>query len=139
MVETIPEDVPALCSDSEAPTVPQRAFSHTKKTHQVLAQKRSVTRLANSSQNGRAPSRTSADMFSSKFDPSHPFGAELAQVSELAEEFAVKEVAVWDEEEQYLHDHGLQRFAAADYMSEIQDLYGKMFGHEQTKLDGGWL
>ena len=109
------------------PAVPSRALSHTKHTHQASANKRSESRLSSerpSSSNSRIgsgePSRpTSPDI--------HPFGAELAQVMEVAEEFGVKNVHVWDEEEQFLIDAGFGRFSAEDYMLEIQPLFGKAF------------
>ena len=66
-------------------------------------------------------------MFSSKADAGHPFGAELAKVNELAEEYGVKDVTIWDEEEQFLAANGLQKFGVQEYMEEIQCLYGEAF------------
>lgn len=67
-------------------------------------------------------------------DDLHPFGNELAQVSELVEEYgASKErlplkMTVIDEEEQELVSKGLFKFAADDYMSELQGLFISAFG-----------
>ena len=60
----------------------------------------------------------------------HPFGNELAQVSELVEEYAKsnEKLPVVDEEEQELVTRGLFKFRAEDYMSELQDLISSTFG-----------
>jgi hypothetical protein len=64
---------------------------------------------------------------------SHPFGQELAQVRELAEEFGGRNeisttvhVPVIDPEEQELLDAGLKKWSAMDYISEIQGLYEEL-------------
>ena len=56
----------------------------------------------------------------------HPFEAELAQVKEVAEEFGVTDVRIWDEEEQWLVEHGYYKYGVEDYMNEIQPLFGKL-------------
>lgn len=59
---------------------------------------------------------------------SHPFGQELAQVREIAEEYGVKErLHSVDEEQQHLEAHGLLKFSAEEYMAEIQGLFADMF------------
>lgn len=58
----------------------------------------------------------------------HPFGNELAQVTELAEEFSGGKMSFADEESALMAEKGLRRFAADDYMSEIQGLFIKAFG-----------
>jgi hypothetical protein len=63
-------------------------------------------------------------MFAGKVESNHPFGKELEQVNELAEEFGVSDVAVFDEEED-LVSHGLMKFGAEDYVTEIQGLFGE--------------
>ncbi|KAI1177610.1 hypothetical protein F4777DRAFT_200722 [Nemania sp. FL0916] len=59
-------------------------------------------------------------------DPSetqHPFGQELAKVSELAEELGVKDkLQDFDDEEGQLIAKGLLKFKAEDYLSEIHEL-----------------
>ncbi|KAG6041290.1 hypothetical protein E4U41_005118 [Claviceps citrina] len=53
----------------------------------------------------------------------HPFGHELAQVTELAEEYIVNtRLDVVDEEEQYLHNRGLKKLSPDDYLSAIQGI-----------------
>lgn len=60
---------------------------------------------------------------------SHPFGHELAQVSEIAEEFGLKDqLHVFDTEEKELRELGLCKFNANDYLGEIQGLYESIFG-----------
>lgn len=60
----------------------------------------------------------------------HPFGNELAQVSELAEEYGISEekMSVVDKEEQELVSRGLFKFCAEEYMSEISGLFMSAFG-----------
>jgi len=78
-------------------------------------------------------------MFSHKPDVNHPFGAELAQVNELAEDFGVQDITVWDEEEQFLMEHGLQRFTVDDYVNEIQGLFGGVFDDGSYPLIAAWI
>ncbi|KUI63248.1 hypothetical protein VP1G_11499 [Cytospora mali] len=65
-------------------------------------------------------------------DSSHPFGHELAQVTELAEEYAStaadKNRAMFVKEERELIDSGLKKFTPEDYISEIQGLFSTFFG-----------
>ncbi|KAK2610720.1 hypothetical protein N8I77_004126 [Diaporthe amygdali] len=64
-------------------------------------------------------------------ESSHPFGQELAQVTELAEEYAStaadKKRAAAPKEEQDLADLGLKKFTPEDYISEIQSLFATFF------------
>lgn len=56
----------------------------------------------------------------------HPFGAELAQVTELAEEFSASSKGgpyIMDEDDQYLHSHGLMKLNFDDYMNDVQELF----------------
>lgn len=62
----------------------------------------------------------------------HPFGHELAQVTELAEEYAStaadKNRAMFRKEERDLINNGLKKFSPEDYLTEIQGLFGTFFG-----------
>lgn len=59
---------------------------------------------------------------------SHPFGQELAQVTELAEEFSAKgRLDVIYEDEQYLKARGLAKMSADDYLNEIQSVMSQFF------------
>jgi len=70
----------------------------------------------------------------------HPFGNELAQVSELAEEFGLSKerLTVVDEEEQELVSRGLYKFRAEDYMSELQGLFISAFG-DMPQMSTVWI
>jgi len=82
-------------------------------------------------------------MFSSNIDAvdQHPFGNELAQVSELAEEYGISEekLAVVDEEEQELVSRGLFKYSAADYMGEIQGLFLSTFAESRPTMSSMWI
>ncbi|OTB08696.1 hypothetical protein M426DRAFT_7422 [Hypoxylon sp. CI-4A] len=70
----------------------------------------------------------------------HPFGQELAQVSELAEELGVKEkMQVIDEEEQELISRGLCRFQPEDYLAEVQGLFSTFFKPEPAASAPVWI
>ena len=129
--------------EADTPAIPSRALSHTKKSHQMLARKRSHSQVRNplspTSPTSVTTTRSSLDLFSGKLDTSHPFGAELAQVNELAEEFGGNEVTIWDEEEQYLTENGLQKFAVDDYVKEITGLYGVAFEDKSFPVGTGWI
>ncbi|MCJ1411584.1 hypothetical protein MMC19_005674 [Ptychographa xylographoides] len=130
-----------LSTDSDAPAIPSRALSHTKKTHQALAHKRSMSRVRSPRQSTDHSSalRSSLEMFSSKPEANHPFGAELTQVNELAEEFGVHNVTVRDDEEQFLIENGLQKFTVDDYVDEIQGLFGGVFDDRSFPMSAGWI
>jgi len=74
-------------------------------------------------------------MFNSS-EGSHPFGKELEQVNEVAEDFGVSD-SVLDEEEQLLRRKGLKKFGVVDYMMEIEDLYGGVFEDKLTQT--AWI
>lgn len=80
----------------------------------------------------------------------HPFGPELAQVSELAEEFGVKEQVanVVDAEEEVMLAKGLLKFSADEYLSEVRGLFGAFFAAPpaprhvpvaQVAVASGWI
>ncbi|KAF5125439.1 hypothetical protein E5D57_010126 [Metarhizium anisopliae] len=59
---------------------------------------------------------------------SHPFGHELAQVTELAEEYSVNScLDTIDEEQQYLDNRGLKKLSPDDYLGAIQGLSTMFF------------
>ena len=152
-------DTPQSLSFKEniAPSIPTRAPSHTKMTHHALARKRSM-RLSNEPDETTAPVITPAPLSPSKkthsslelpvqsnsVDPlsastEHPFGAELAQVKEVAEEFGVNDVRIWSEEEQYLMDNGFGRYTVEDYLDEIQPLFSKVYDVPSQLYSPTWL
>lgn len=147
---------PCSGDDSTAPVIPQRSPSHTKRTHEIVHRKRSIHRMSGQLQHKAKASistltRDSLQMFSptpeiaeepesvhissppvsTPTSPSmtaqHPFGSELAQLTELAEEVSSGSVQILDEEELWLAERGLHRFDAQDYMNEIQSFYDLSF------------
>ncbi|KAJ5178807.1 hypothetical protein N7492_002017 [Penicillium capsulatum] len=129
---------PRSSTSSDTPQVPKRALSHTKRSHQDLARKRSQSRMSPPplSPPRSAPSvRSSQEMFRPDV---HPFGKELEQVNEVAEEFGSPHVL--DEEEQILSRKGLQKFSVDDYICEIEELYGSIFDDNPGPISTGlWL
>ncbi|KAF9876444.1 hypothetical protein CkaCkLH20_05852 [Colletotrichum karsti] len=65
----------------------------------------------------------------------HPFGRELAQVTEIAEEFGIKD-RVMDEEERTLKAQGLRKFAAEDYLAEVQSIFTSFFPEKPASSHG---
>ncbi|TVY78316.1 hypothetical protein LSUE1_G006487 [Lachnellula suecica] len=126
--------------DESAPKIPQRAPSHTKKNAEIIARHRSASRKS-SPKNSISTVRSSINMFTANMDATeqpeqHPFGNELAQVSELAEDYGISKetLAVVSEEEQELVSRGLFKFRAEDYMSEIQGFFQTAFGDAKTPM-----
>ncbi|ROW11577.1 hypothetical protein VMCG_01311 [Cytospora schulzeri] len=82
---------------------------------------------------------------SSAIDSPHPFGHELAQVTELAEEYAStaadKTRAMLNKEERDLLDSGLKKFTPEDYIVEIQGLFTTFFGEVKHARNPGpqWI
>lgn len=64
-----------------------------------------------------------------EYSDSHPFGQELAQVSELVEEIGIKEegLSEMEQEEKDMRVKGLCIFSAADYLSDVQSLSNSFF------------
>lgn len=133
--------VPALASppDLETPIVPQRAPSHSKKAHVELSRKRSIQRMSPPPTTLTKPTTcNSTDIFTKAGDPNHPFGRELAQVNEIAEEFGAT-ARLLDEEEQDIMSKGLCKFGVEDYLDEIAGLYGGIFEDQLTSLAKPWI
>lgn len=136
-VTSHPRSSTSTASSTEAPLVPKRALSHTKRSHQELARHRSLSRLSPpplSSTRSNPQMRPAQDY---KPEP-HPFGKELEQVNEVAEEFGGPRI--FDEEEMLLYNKGLKKFTVDDYLVEIQDLYGSIFDDQLGPIGAGpWL
>jgi hypothetical protein len=119
--------VKILDSLPDAPAVPQRAPSHSKKAHVELSRKRSVQRMSPPPSTIPEKPRTSAEFFGTS--DSHPFGKELAKVNEVAEEFGAVR-GILDEEEQEILDKGFHKFSVDDYINELVGLYGGVFDNK---------
>ena len=131
---------------SESPAIPQRHPSHSKRAHAELARKRSMQggALNRANSSGSHSRHASVDFFNGRATDSisstpsstpslatppppsstpHPFGKELEQLEEVAEEFTG---AIHDVERandlRVMRQRGLARFCAAEYMAEIESL-----------------
>ncbi|KAI8957701.1 hypothetical protein F5Y11DRAFT_72905 [Daldinia sp. FL1419] len=170
-------------TNNEAPSIPKRSPSHTKKASiDNLANK--FSRLSNQSgksvstkasfslSRSSSTSTTATSISSGSFsrkpsvssavppmppvvtsppparptyrrdysESQHPFGNELAQVSELAEELGVKDkMQIIDEEEQELLARGLCRFRPEDYLAEVQGLFATFFKPEPAEIEQAWI
>lgn len=156
----------SLSSAEPSPMIPQRAPSHSKKAHEAAVQRkkslqmqqdrqshtisihsrntssqsmRSSTQLR-SSTSLRESSRGSLDFFRNDIDPSHPFGRELEQLSEVAEEFVdtVRD-AEWEADAALMQKKGLVRFCANEYLQEIEPLFGVAAYTPMVSMDGGFF
>lgn len=122
---------------TDAPSVPKRALSHTKKSHQELARKRSISRMS-PPPSSLAPTlvHRNQDIFQPISE--HPFSRELDKVNEVAEDFG--SMRVLEEEEQILLSKGLKKISVEEYLSEIEELYGGVFEDQLGPLGiGTWL
>ncbi|KAK1757621.1 hypothetical protein QBC47DRAFT_161875 [Echria macrotheca] len=190
---TLPEQKSAPVSRTEAPVVPQRAASHTKKSYDSLVRQHSSSQLRQRSssqlseqshrsvstkasftfsRSSSASTSTTVTSRSSSTPPSHkakvsvptvssptqsfsqpqlnhrkdfsqsqhPFGSELAQVSEIAEEFGLKDqLNDLEAEEQELARKGLCKFSADDYLGEIQGLFSSFFPDSKPMATAMWI
>jgi len=94
--------------------------------------------LSSISSKDREVRRTSMDFFNGKANDStstpvqvpHPFGKELEQLEEVAEELngAINDVERANDL-RAMKQCGLIKFCADDYLSEIEPLFGGLFGH----------
>jgi len=140
--ETVEEEEPV-------PAIPERALSHSKRAHERVAHKRSLQSMPrsqsmrSSQQSARSSRehRTSADMFKSSIQEElHPFGKELEQLNEVAEEFggAVRD-AEMEADLAVIRERNLATFCAADYLAEIQPLFSLRFGIPQAPAPMAWI
>ncbi|KAE8140711.1 hypothetical protein BDV38DRAFT_8716 [Aspergillus pseudotamarii] len=137
-VTSYPRSSTSTTSSTDAPLVPKRALSHTKRSHQELARQRSISRLSPPPLNSvrSSPVIRPAQEYSNP-EP-HPFGKELEQVNEVVEEFGGARVL--DEEELVLQNKGLMKFTVDEYLVEIEDLYGSIFDDRMGPIASGqWL
>jgi hypothetical protein len=119
-------------SSLEAPAIPKRALSHSKKAHQELARKRSVSRMS------PPPTALAGPGIFGAADPSSPFVKELAQVDEVAEEFGLVSTN-FVKEEQDLISRGLRKFGAEDYLEEIRGLCEGVFEDKLAPMGNPWI
>lgn len=126
-------------STEVAPTVPRRALSHTKRSHQALARQRSLSRLEPPPLSASRASQDSPTDASYQPEEVHPFGKELEQVNEVAEEFGGSTRGM-NEEENILLRKGLKKFTVNDYLAEVDNVYGSIFEDQLGPISAGsWL
>ncbi|EFQ99862.1 hypothetical protein MGYG_02874 [Nannizzia gypsea CBS 118893] len=137
------------------PSIPTRALSHTKKSHQELSRQRSnasnnsAGRRTPSLSNTSSPTPTSlssahathsaaaaASRSHAQDAHAHPFGKELEQVNEVAEEFSAGQL-FRDEDERILASKGLVKVDVIEYLEEVKGVYAYVFGGEVAKRD--WI
>lgn len=128
-------------------SVPASPSSYAKKRPQVTVPPTSVSHSIPSATNSPAspprqrsqrqaetvesPARSHRAEFSQSH---HPFGQELAQVTEIAEEYGVKEkLNEYAAEEQEMAAMGLCKFSADDYLKEIKGFFVTFYGVEPVE------
>ncbi|KAK4498694.1 hypothetical protein PRZ48_009204 [Zasmidium cellare] len=114
----------------DAPSIPQRVPSHSKKAHERVHRKRSVQRMMSPP---TSIVRNSTEMFKPIEQPQeNPFGNELAQLDEVAEELssAVRDAEA-EEDAAYMESHGLARYDADSYLAEIHSLIDETYHAEE--------
>ncbi|KAH7123760.1 hypothetical protein B0J11DRAFT_320778 [Dendryphion nanum] len=128
------------------PAIPERALSHSKRAHERLAQKRSLQNIkprgSLHSDRSSREHRSSVDMFTATIqeEETHPFGKELEQLNEVAEEFGgVVRDAEFDADMTALRDRNLAVFCAADYLAEIRPLFSNRFVNTHTPTPLAWI
>jgi hypothetical protein len=134
--------LPSLASPSldfglDTPALPQRAPSHSKKAHVELNRKRSIQRMSPPpvTITAEPAHRNPVDR---SLTNAHPFGKELAQVNEVAEEFGATS-RLLEEEEQEILSKGLHKFGVEDYLDEIAGLYGGVFDDHLGPMSKPWI
>jgi hypothetical protein len=117
----------------EAPILPQRAASHSKHAHESLSRKRSVQRMQSPPTSARASSEFTPSLGASVEAPrDNPFGKELEQLDEIAEEFGqTVRNAEYDADTAYMRSHNLGAYAASDYLNEIHGLIAETFNEQR--------
>jgi hypothetical protein len=127
------------------PAIPQRALSHSKRAHERLAAKRSLSNIGSRGSSGSLRNskeqRSSVDMFNySIAEEAHPFGRELEQLNEVVEEFGgvVRDAQV-EADLTVMRSRNLAAYCAADYLSEIRPLIKSRFGLPQQVAPMAWI
>lgn len=123
----------------EAPILPQRAASHSKQAHETLSRKRSVQRLQSPPSSTRVSSEFTPSLDATVEAPrDNPFGKELQQLDEIAEEYGqTVRSAEQDADIAYMRSRNLGAFAASDYLSEIHSLVVDLF--EERRQTALWI
>lgn len=136
-----PSHSPSLSQSAsfEAPILPRRAPSHSKHAHESLSRKRSVQRLQSPPTSARVSSEFTPSLSASVEAPrENPFGKELEQLDEIAEEFGqTVRNAEYDADTAHMRSRNLGAFAASDYLNEIHGLIAETF--EERHEAAAWF
>lgn len=116
-------------SDHSVSTKASFSFSRTSSTSTRAS---SASSLSNGQSQKPAPppvpSPAVRPAFQQRIKEAHPFGQELAQVTELAEEYGARSNTKIDEEDNvYIKTRGLVKFTADDYINDVQNLINSFF------------
>ncbi|KAK2855570.1 hypothetical protein FQN49_005056 [Arthroderma sp. PD_2] len=137
------KDAPTSAPHKETtPSIPSRALSHTKKSHQELSRQRSSASNNSAVKNtSLAATHAAHSAAATSRNPTqnvhaHPFGKELEQVNEVAEEFSAGHF-FRDEDERILADKGLVRVDVVEYLEEVKEVYAYVFGGDAARRD--WI
>lgn len=123
----------------DVPMIPKRAPSHSKKAHVELSRKRSIQRMTPPPDSlEKTVVRNSADIFGTADSNAHPFGRELAKVSEVAEDFGAASSFMVDEEQEILNK-GLFKYSVDDYINEIAGMYGGVYEGQLGPMANPWV
>lgn len=144
-LQQLKEDV-----EEPVPAIPERALSHSKHAHERLAQKRSLQNMSRHSSAQAPPShssrksrehRSSLDMFKAPIqEETHPFGKELEQLNEVAEEFGSSvRNAKMEADLAATQEKNLAHSCAADYIALIQPLLAIRFGNVDVPPPLAWI
>lgn len=125
----------------DAPVIPKRAASHSKKAHVQVSRQRSVARKNSPPSTATDMTRDTLDFFNPHTTAAHPFGEMLEQLNEVAEEFgSVVRDAEADADRAFMDFHGLGQFSASDYMMEISDVLNTTFEDDHSTFEqAGWI
>ncbi|KAF3483990.1 uncharacterized protein GIQ15_03314 [Arthroderma uncinatum] len=136
------KDSPVSSPRETTPSIPSRALSHTKKSHQELSRQRSSASTSSGPKNTSISATHASHSAASRGHAqdtsvhAHPFGKELEQVNEVAEEFSVGNF-FRDEDERILADKGLIKVDVVEYLKEVQGVYAFVFGADVASRD--WI
>ena len=121
---------------SPPPISPARSLSTRSTPSNSMPQRSMSTNSMPSVQQRRSHGPPPRTLHRSMRSSNNPFGAELAKVSEIAEEFGIK--GIGDVDEEFMYSHGLQKFCADDYLQEIGN-HACLFGDDLPLLEPGWI
>lgn len=129
-------------SMESTPSLPQRVPSHSKKAHETIHRKRSIQRMLSpppTSRRSEGSSSPTIDTFV-EAPKEGPFGRELAQLDEVAEEFGhVVRDAETEADLVCMKKHNLAYFHASDYLNDIQGMIYEAFAEEPVYAPSGWI